>query len=60
MTALDEELAQIVYAMGMVGVLVRVKHAVKPVDIGIEELLAQIRRGVDQNTSGAVARAAFD
>jgi hypothetical protein len=44
----------------MVGVLVRVKHAVKPVDIGIEELLAQIRRGVDQNTSDAVARAAFD
>ena len=48
--------AQIVDAMGVVGVLVRVQHAVEPIDLGIDELLAQIGRGVDQH-AGAPVRA---
>ena len=48
--------AQIVDAVGMVGVLVGVEHAVEPIDLGIEQLLAQIRRRVDQD-AGARLRA---
>ena len=37
--------------------LVGDQHAVEPVDVGVEELLAEVRRGVDQD-AGAAARAA--
>ncbi len=47
--------AQIVDAVGVVGMLVGVEHAVEPIDLGIEELLAQIRRGVDQDAGHAAA-----
>ena len=46
---LEEERAQVIDAVGMVGMLVGVEHAVEPIDLGIEHLLAQIGRGVDQN-----------
>ena len=41
--------AQIVDAVGMVGVLMGIKHAIEPVDIGVEQLLAQIGRRVDEH-----------
>ncbi len=41
--------AQIVDAMGLVGVLVGQKHRVDVVDMGVDQLLAQIGRGVDQD-----------
>jgi hypothetical protein len=37
---LDEERAQIIDTMDMVGVRVREKHAIEPIHIGIEKLLA--------------------
>ena len=51
--ALDEQRAQIVDAVGMVGVLVRVEYAVDPIDLGVEKLLAQIRRRIDQHARDA-------
>src|SRR5262249_60700650 len=49
-SAVDEESAQVVNAMGVVRVLVGEAPRVKPVHLGIEKLLAQIGRGVDQDT----------
>src|SRR5262245_4111341 len=49
----DEERAQVVNAVGVVRVLVGEEHRVKPVHLGVEKLLAQIRRGIDQNTGDA-------
>ena len=40
---------QIVDAVGVVGVDVGEQHGVDRLDLGIQKLLAQIRRGVDQN-----------
>ena len=40
--------AQIVDAVRVVGMLVAIEDAVEPVDVGVEQLLAQIGRGVDQ------------
>ena len=48
--------AQIVDAVGVVGMLMGVEHAVEPVDVGIEQLLAQIGRGVDQDAGDARQR----
>ena len=45
--------------MGMVGMLMGVEHAVEPIDIGIQQLLAQIGRGVDQHPRRAAGRAAL-
>jgi hypothetical protein len=52
--------AQIVDAVGMIGMLVRVEHAVEPVDFGVEELLAQVGRGVDQNRCSPARAHPFD
>ena len=49
-----EESAQLVDAVGMIGMLVRVEHRIDHADIVIEHLLAQIGRGVDQYASFAV------
>ena len=45
----DEQRAQIVDAVDVVGVLMGEQHAVEPVDIGVEKLLAQVGRSVDQH-----------
>ena len=45
--------AQIVDAMGVVGMLMGDQHAVEPIDLRLEQLLAQIRRAVDQNAGAA-------
>src|SRR5262245_44039021 len=44
----------------MIGMFVAVEHAVQPIDIGIDELLAQIRRGVDQDAGDAGAVTSLD
>jgi len=50
--------AEIVDAVGVVGVLVGEDHAVETRDFGVEQLLAQIRRSVHQHR-GAAARLRF-
>src|SRR5690242_8519651 len=55
----NEQRAQVVDAVGVVGMLVRVEDAIEPIDIRVQELLAQVRRGVDQHP-GALALAALD
>ena len=57
---LDEQRAQVVDAVGVVGMLVGIEHAVEPIDFGIEELLAQIGRGVDKDTGNAARAASLD
>ncbi len=58
----DEQRPEVVDAVAMVGVLVGHQHAVEPIDVGVEELLAEVRRGVDQHpgeaASGRCARPA--
>ncbi len=39
---LDVERAQVIDTVGMIGVLVGIKHRIKPIDLGIQKLLAQI------------------
>ena len=46
--------AQIIDAVGVVGMVVGVEHAVEPADAGIEQLLAEIRRAVDQHIGRAL------
>src|SRR5262249_8992972 len=57
--AADEEAAQVVNAMGVVGVLMGEEYRVKPVHLGVEKLLAQIGRGVDQDPGDAGSVAPF-
>ena len=45
----DEQRPQIVDAVRVVGMFMRDQHAVEPVDLGVEQLLAQVRRAVDQH-----------
>src|SRR5215470_15869276 len=45
----DEQGAQVIDAMNVVRVFVRIEHAVEVIDVGTEQLLAQIRRGVHQH-----------
>ncbi len=52
--------AQIVDAMGLVGVLMRQEHRVDVVDLAVDQLLAQVGRGVDHDPRGAVLRRALD
>src|SRR5579872_2607808 len=46
--------------MGMVGMFVAVEDAVQPIDFGIEQLVAQIGRGVDKNARDAPVAAPLD
>src|SRR5262245_9305054 len=57
--AVQEEPAQVVDAMGTVGVLVGEEHPVQPVDLGVEQLLAQVGRGIDQHAGDAHPVAPF-
>src|SRR5579871_1035210 len=47
----QEQAAQIVDAVGVVGMLVREQYAIEPIDIGRQQLFAEIRRSVDQHAS---------
>src|SRR5665213_1148900 len=46
--------------MAMVGVLVGHQHTVEPVDLGIDKLLTEIGRGVDQDAGEAGRARALD
>ena len=52
---MDDQRAQVVDPMGVVGMLVGEQHGVEPVHVGVEQLLAQVGRGVDQDAGHAVA-----
>ena len=41
--------AHIVYAVGLVGVVMRLKNRIQPSGVGVYELGAHVRRGVDEN-----------
>src|SRR5262249_58724405 len=60
LAAVNEQAAQVVNAVGMVGMLMRIEHGVEPIDLGVKQLLAQIRRRIDQDTGNARAGAALD
>ncbi len=47
--AVDIEDAQLVDAMGVVGMLMGAEHGIERVDAARQHLLAQIRRGIDQD-----------
>src|SRR5262249_4632418 len=54
----DEQAAQVVDAVRVIGVLMGEQHAVEPVHIGVQQLFAQVRAGVDKyagHLAGAVA-----
>src|SRR2546423_12734744 len=53
---LERERPQVINAVGMVGMVMSIEHRVEPLDGGVKQLLAQIRRGVDQDAS-ALTRA---
>ena len=57
----QKERAEVIDAVSMVGMLVGVEDAVEPIDLGVEELLAQVGRRVDQHPrEPAVAAAPLD
>ena len=51
---------QIVDAVGLVGMLMGQEHRVDVIDIGVDQLLAQIGRGVDHDPRDAAIRRALD
>ena len=53
-------LAQIIDAMRMIGMVVRVEHAVEPGGACIEKLLAKVGRGVDQRRGFSLGPVALD
>ncbi len=55
-----EQRPQIVDSVGVVGVFVGDQHAVEPWHVGVEQLLAKVGRGVDQNPGDAVRTVPFD
>ena len=40
-------------AVGLVGMLVGQEHGVDMIDVGVDQLLAQVRRGIDQDARDA-------
>src|ERR1700722_20367523 len=46
--------------MGLIGMLMGQKYRIDVIDIGVDQLLAQIGRGVDQDPGEAVIPAALD
>jgi len=57
----DEQRAQVVDAVDVVGMFVGVEDAVEMIDGSVEQLLAQVRRGIHQHLGPAsVRRRALD
>ena len=50
----NNDRAQIIHAVGLVGMFMRQEHRVDVIDVGGKQLLAQIGRGVDHDARGAV------
>src|SRR5258707_13883503 len=59
-TAVDKKPPQIVDSMGVIGMFVGEEHRVEPVHVRVEKLLAQIRRGVNQDPGDASSIAPFN
>src|SRR5437667_8136742 len=57
---LQYDRTQIVDAVGLVRVLVGQKHRIDMIDIGVDQLLTQIRRSVDHDPRGAVRARTLD
>ena len=57
---MDEKAAQIVDAVGVVGMLVGDEHGIEPVRVGGQQLFAQVRRRVDQYARLAVVARLLD
>ncbi len=51
----DDERAQIIDAMGVIGMIMREQHGIEMAHIRRKQLLAQIRRCVDQDARSALA-----
>ena len=51
---------EIVDAVGLVGMLVGEEHRVDMIDLGVDQLLAQVGRGVDQDTRDSAFPRALD
>src|SRR5437899_2306412 len=60
LAAVNEQAAQVVDAVSVVGVLMGIKHGVDPIDVGVKQLLAQIRRRVDQDAGYGRAGTTLD
>ncbi len=61
-TVVEGQYSEVVDAVGVVGVLVGVEHGVDTIDLGVEQLLAEIDAGVDQDSRWLfnTLRPAFD
>ena len=59
-TPVERHQAQIVDAVHVIGMVVGVEHAIDPTDAGVEQLLAEVGRGVDQDRGVAARAVAFD
>src|SRR3974377_11993 len=57
---LDDQRAQIIDAMGMVRMGVGEEYPIEPIHTGIEKLLTQIGRGIDQNARDSGTSAALN
>ena len=53
---MQHDRAKIVYAVGLVGVLMGEKHRVDVIDISVDQLLAQVGRGIDHDPRRAISR----
>ncbi len=56
---MQHDRAQIVDAVGLVGMLMGEKHRIDVIDLGVDQLLAQIGRGVDHDPGDAAIRCPF-
>ena len=49
LAVVERQHAQVIDAVRVVGVLVRVEHRVDAIDLGVEQLLAQVAAGIDDD-----------
>ena len=57
---MQHDRTQIVDAVGLVGMLMGQEHRIDVIDIGVDQLLAQVGRGIDHDPRGAVRARALD
>jgi hypothetical protein len=57
---MQDDGAEIVDAMGLVGMLMGQEHRIDVIDIGVDQLLAQVGRGVDHDARRAVGAGPLD
>jgi hypothetical protein len=56
----NDQGAKVIDAVGVIGMGVGEEYAVEPIHLGIEELLAQVGRGINQRSREAGPMAALD